>query len=57
MSQFNTQTRRAGGEINVYTGLLAVAMLVLLAGIVLIGMRNIEQSGQDGMGGMFHLVD
>ncbi|HMN95915.1 MAG TPA: hypothetical protein PKC43_09965 [Phycisphaerales bacterium] len=58
MSQFGTPARRIGGEIDVYTALLGVAALVLLAGVVLMAMRNIDHSrGSDAeSGGVFTLV-
>jgi hypothetical protein len=44
MSQFNAPVRRSGGDIDVYTGLLCVAFLVLLAGVVLLAKRNMDHS-------------
>jgi hypothetical protein len=58
MSQFNTPTpRRTGGDIDVYTGLLCAAFLVLAAGVALMAMKNMDHSkvGNDA-GGMFTLV-
>jgi hypothetical protein len=57
MSQFNAPVRRTGGGLDVYTGLLFVALLVLAAGVALMAMRNIEHSG-DGRnpGGVLKLV-
>jgi hypothetical protein len=49
MSQFNQSVRRGGG-LDVYTGLLFVSTLVLLAGIALLAVRNIEHSDQSGAG-------
>ena len=57
MSQFNAPARRSGGEINVYTGLLVVAFIVLAAGVGLLAMKNIEHSGTNGDGGLFTLVN
>ena len=58
MSQFNAPMRRAGGGIDVYTGLLFVAVLVLVAGTGLLALRNIEHSkvGNDP-GGVIHRID
>ncbi len=60
MTQFDAplgSVRRTGGGINVYTGLLCVAFLVLLAGVVLLMKRNSEHSAADDRsGGPFHLV-
>ncbi|MCA9283725.1 MAG: hypothetical protein KDA22_00820 [Phycisphaerales bacterium] len=56
MSQFGTPSRRAG-DIDVFTGLLAAALIVLLTGVVLLAMRNIEHSGSNGQsGGVLTLV-
>ena len=60
MSQFDGPVRRRGGDLNVYTGLLCVATVVLLAGVILLATRNAEHSGDGnspGSGGMFKLVD
>ena len=57
MGQFGTPMRRSGGEIDVYTGLLAVALIVVLAGVVLLAMANMEHSGTNGQsGGILTLV-
>ena len=59
MSQFTAPTvRRTGGDVNVYTGLLVVAFLVLVGGLVMLALRNIEHSkdGQQG-GGVMTLVE
>jgi len=58
MTQFGTQTRRAGGDLDVYTGLLAVAAVVLLAGIVIMAMENLEHSkaSDSDQGGVLTLV-
>jgi hypothetical protein len=58
MSQLNAPIRRRGGEIDVYTGILCAAVLVLLTGVVLLATANIKQSSTDGQSGsMFKLVD
>ncbi len=60
MSQFDASVRRKGGDLNVYTGLLSVAVIVLVAGVILMAARNAEHSSDDnspGSGGMFKLVD
>lgn len=58
MSQFNTPVRRAGGSLDVYTGLLVVAFLVLAAGAFLLARKNMEHSAEgNSPGGMFTLVD
>ena len=57
MSQFNAPVRRRGGDLDVYTGMLCAAFLVLAMGIVLMAMRNIEHSRPDNdAGGVFKLV-
>ena len=56
MSQFNAPARRTGGEVNVYTGLLVVAFIVLAAGVALVAMKNMEHSGTNNDGGLFKLV-
>lgn len=58
MSQFSsTQAARSGGGLDVFTGLLCVAALVLVAGVVLMAARNMDHS-KDGTkdGGMLTLV-
>jgi hypothetical protein len=60
MSQFSTPTpRRSGGDLDVYTGILCAAFLVLAAGVFLLALRNIDHSssgpGRDD-GGMFKLI-
>ena len=56
MSQFNAPIRRSG-DIDVYTGLLCVAFLVIVSGIVLLALRNVEHSRVGTQaGGMFKLV-
>jgi hypothetical protein len=59
MSQFNAPARRSGGDIDVYTGLLFVAFLILAAGIGLLAMRNSDHSASSSTaddGGMIKLV-
>ncbi len=58
MSQFNTPVRRRDGDLDVYTGILCAAFLVLLTGVILLATANIEHSTPDGRGGsMFKLVN
>ena len=58
MSQFNAPVRRTGGDLDVYTGLLCVAFLVLLTGVILLATGNIEHSGSaTASGGVFKLVE
>ncbi len=58
MSQLNTPIRRRGGEIDVYTGILCAAVLVLLTGVVLLATSNIKHSSTERQSGsMFKLVD
>ena len=58
MRQLNTPIRRRGGEIDVDTGILCAAVLVLLTGVVLLATSNIRHSSTDGQSGsMFKLVD
>ncbi len=58
MSQFNAPVRRKGGELDVYTGLLAVATIVLLVGVWLLASANKEHSATDGAsGGLLKLID
>jgi hypothetical protein len=59
MTQFNAPTpRRASGDIDVYTGLLGAAMLVLAAAVFLIATANMKHSTQPNQdnGGMFTIV-
>lgn len=58
MSQFNAPVRRRGGDIDVYTGILCAAVLVLLTGVVLLATANIEHSASGNeSGSMFKLVN
>ena len=58
MSQFNAPVARKGGSLDVYTGMLCVAFLVLAAGVALLVMKNIEHSEErDSPGGMIKLVN
>ncbi len=58
MTQFNAPIRRRGGEIDVYTGILCAAVLVMLAGVVFLATANIEHSSTDGASGsMFKLIN
>ncbi len=57
MSQFEGPVRRSGGELDVYTGILCAAFLVLLAGTILLATQNLEHSRLDNdPGGVFKLV-
>ena len=60
MSQFNTPiARRSGGDLDVYTGLLVVAFLLLAAGVGYMAMTNMAHSSSSATandGGMFKLV-
>jgi len=58
MTQFGTPARRMSGEIDVYTGLLAVAALVLMAGIAIVAMENVEHSktSDSDQGGPIKLI-
>ncbi len=58
MTQFNAPMRRAGAGIDVYTGLLFVAVLVLLAGVALLSLRNLDHSKVgSNPGGIIKLID
>lgn len=57
MSQFNAPARRSGGDINVYTGLLVVAFLILGVGVFMLATRNMEHSASNGDGSPFKLVE
>lgn len=58
MSQINAPVRRRGGDLNVYTGILCAAFLVLLVGVVLMATRNLSHSrvGNEP-GSVFKLVE
>lgn len=58
MTTFSNPSRRVGGELDVYTALLAIASLVLAAGVALMAMRNIEHSAAspNASGGVLTLV-
>ena len=43
MSTMSATVRRSGGDLDVYTGHLLAAFLVLLAGVVSLGMDNSTQ--------------
>ncbi len=45
MSQFNTPVRRTGGQLDVFTALLAVAFLVLASGVGLMAMQIAKLKG------------
>ncbi len=58
MSQLNTPIRRRGGDVDVYTGILCAAVLVLLTGVLVLATQNIEHSSTDNQSGsMFKLVE
>src|SRR4030095_417909 len=59
MTQFSTPIpRRSGGDLDVYTGLLCAAFLVLLGGVILMGTTNMKHSAANGRddGGLFKIV-
>lgn len=59
MSQFSGKAaRRSGGDIDVYTGLLFVATIVLAVGVYMLATTNMSHSaGQGGSdGGIFKIV-
>lgn len=58
MSQFNAPVARKGGSLDVYTGMLCVAFLVLVVGVALLAMKNINHSAEgNSPGGMIKLID
>ena len=58
MSQFNAPVARKGGSLDVYTGMLCVAFLVLVAGVAMLAMKNIKHSEVGGSpGGIIKLVN
>jgi hypothetical protein len=60
MTQFNTTVaRRSSGDLDVYTGILGVALILLAVGVVYMAMTNISHSASSATandGGMFKLV-
>lgn len=44
MSQFNAPVRKAGGSLDVYTGLLFAAFLVLAVGVFVLATTNTQHS-------------
>jgi hypothetical protein len=46
MSSMTAPVRRSGGDLDVYTGLLFAAFLVLLAGVLSVASANIAQAEQ-----------
>ncbi len=59
MSQFNAPVRRTGGGLDVFTGLLFAAFVVLATGAILLATRNMEHSGDTNGegGGMMKMID
>lgn len=57
-TQFGTPVRRVGGEVGVYTALLGIAALVLMAGIAIVALQNIEHSklSDSDQGGVLTIV-
>ena len=58
MSQFNAPVRRSGGGLDVFTGLLFAAFVVLAAGAILLAMRNMSHSvdANGEGGGMLQMI-
>ncbi len=58
MSQMQTsQVRRRSGELDVYTGLLLVATIVLAVGATILFLNNTEHSADnDQQGGAFKVL-
>ena len=48
MSSMTAPVRRSGGDLDVYTGLLFAAFLVLLAGVLSVASANIAQAEASG---------
>jgi hypothetical protein len=44
MSQLNTSIRRAGGDMDVYTALLAAAAVVLALGVIALALGNSDHA-------------
>jgi hypothetical protein len=44
MSQMNSSIRRAGGDMDVYTGLLAAAAVVLALGVIALVLGNSDHA-------------
>ena len=58
MSQFQAPVRRTGGDLDVYTGILCAAFLVLVAGVILLATQNMKHSASNNEpGGIFKLVE
>ena len=58
MCQFNAPVRRSGGNLDVYTGLLFAALCVLIAGIALLTLRNLDHSAKGNEpGGFLKLIE
>lgn len=59
MSQFNAPIRKAGGGLDVFTGLLFAAFVVLTTGCILLAMNNMKHSGdaEGNSGGLFQLAE
>lgn len=60
MSQIHSGSiRRRGGDLDVFTGLLFVATVVLAVGVVILAMTNAEHSkdSSGAQGGVFHIIE
>lgn len=44
MSQMNSSIRRSGGDLDVYTGLLAAAAVVLALGVIALVLSNADHA-------------
>ncbi|MCL4209123.1 MAG: hypothetical protein HRU76_12445 [Phycisphaeraceae bacterium] len=52
------QVRRRGGDLDVYTGLLLVATVVLAVGVTILALTNMDHSADGSTpGGVLTLVD
>lgn len=59
MSQLNSSMRRTGGDMDVYTALLAAAAVVLALGVIALVIANTDHStnSRSSQGGPFTIIN
>lgn len=51
MTQLSTPIARPGSQPDVYSAMLAAAVLMLLVGIIFVALRNVNQTAEQGQAG------